>query len=98
MDPLRSIRNGFAHGRCAHSHFYAAWTSRHQSSMIPKALDATRYFTRHFVVPKLHDHQKIVLVPGLFGNSSDSWTEEFLLQKVKRYWSWAQEDARIAGL
>ena len=38
MDPLRSIRNGFANGRCAHSHFYAAWTSRHQSSMIPKAL------------------------------------------------------------
>ena len=38
MDPRRSIRNGFAHGRRAHSHFYAAWTSRHESSMIPKAL------------------------------------------------------------
>ena len=49
MDPLRSIRNGFANGapynlyiysrqRPPHSHFYAAWTSRHQSSMIPKAL------------------------------------------------------------
>ena len=38
MDPLRSIRNGFVHGPPAHSHFYAAWTSRHQSSMIPKAL------------------------------------------------------------
>ena len=38
MDPLRSIRHGFANGRYAHSHFYAAWTSRHESSMIPKAL------------------------------------------------------------
>ena len=38
MDPLNPIRNGFVHGRGAHSHFYAAWTSRHQSSMIPKAL------------------------------------------------------------
>ena len=44
MDPSRSIRNGFAHGNAinqtmhSHSHFYAAWTSRHESSMIPKAL------------------------------------------------------------
>ena len=38
MDPLRSIRNEFANGYPTHSHLYAAWTSRHQSSMIPKAL------------------------------------------------------------
>ena len=38
MDPRRSIRNGFANGAPPHSHFYAACTSRHQSSMIPKAL------------------------------------------------------------
>ena len=38
MDHLRSIRNGFANGYTTHSHFYAAWTSRHQSSTIPKAL------------------------------------------------------------
>ena len=38
MDPLSSIRNGFVHGDGPHSHFHAAWTSRHQSSMIPKAL------------------------------------------------------------
>ena len=38
MDPRRSIRNGFANGYITHSHFYAAWTSRHESSMIPKAL------------------------------------------------------------
>ena len=38
MDPLKCIRNGFANGPPAHSHFYAAWNSRHESSMIPKAL------------------------------------------------------------
>ena len=38
MDPRRCIRHGFVHGRGAHSHFYAACTSRHESSMIPKAL------------------------------------------------------------
>ena len=38
MDPRRCIRNGFANGDGPHSHFYAVCTSRHQSSMIPKAL------------------------------------------------------------
>ena len=38
MDPLNPIRNGFANGAPPHSHFYAAWSSRHESSMIPKAL------------------------------------------------------------
>ena len=38
MEPRRSIRNGFTNGAPPHSHFYAAWTSRHESSMIPKAL------------------------------------------------------------
>ena len=38
MDPRRSIRNGFANGGAPHSPFYAAWTSRHEPSMIPKAL------------------------------------------------------------
>ena len=38
MDPRNSIRNGFANGAPPHSHFYAVWSSRHESSMIPKAL------------------------------------------------------------
>ena len=38
MDPLIYIRNGFVNPSPMDSHFYAAWTSRHQSSMIPKAL------------------------------------------------------------
>ena len=38
MDPRRSIRNGFINPSPMDSHFYAAWTSRHESSMIPKAV------------------------------------------------------------
>ena len=38
MDPLNPIRNGFANGAPPHSHFRVAWGSRHESSMIPKAL------------------------------------------------------------
>ena len=38
MDPRRCIRNGFANGPPTHCHFYAACTSRHEPSMIPKAL------------------------------------------------------------
>ena len=38
MDPRSYIRNGFANGSPTHSHFYAVCTSRHESSMIPKAL------------------------------------------------------------
>ena len=38
MDPLRCIRNGFVNPYSMDSHFYAACTSRHESSMIPKAL------------------------------------------------------------
>ena len=39
MDPLDRIRNGFANGYTTHSHFYVACGSRHESSMIPKALE-----------------------------------------------------------
>ena len=38
MDPRSYIRNGFANGSPTHSHFYAVCSSRHESSMIPKAL------------------------------------------------------------
>ena len=38
MDPLNPIRNGFANWGRPHSHFRVAWGSRHESSMVPKAL------------------------------------------------------------
>ena len=38
MDPRSCIRNEFVHGYITHAPFYAACSSRHESSMIPKAL------------------------------------------------------------
>ena len=40
---------------------------------------------------------QVVLVPGLFGNRSDAWTDGFLTDKMNRYWEWAQQDKRVAG-
>ena len=56
MDPRSYIRNGFANGAPPHSHFYAAWTSRHESSMIPKALKfatCRRKWPPYLPIPKL---------------------------------------------
>ena len=62
MDPLRSIRNGFANGGCPHSHFYAAWTSRHESSMIPKALKIATLQKKMAPIPPHTWPSHIVLV------------------------------------
>ena len=51
MGPLGSIRNGFANGGAPHSHFRAAWGSRHQSSMIPKALKIATLQKKNAPIP-----------------------------------------------
>eukprot|EP01051_Picozoa_sp_SAG22_P026348 SAG22_NODE_8268_length_669_cov_0.838596_1_plen_176_part_01 len=66
------------------------------SSEVPEAT-AKRYFAEHFIYPKLHPHQKLITLPGLFGNRSDTWTDEFLVSKMHGYWAWAKADTRVAG-
>ena len=66
------------------------------SSTVPEA-NAQRYFYDHFIKPKLHESQRVVLVPGLFGNRSDAWTDQYLTAKLNGYWQWAQEDPLVAG-
>ena len=51
MDPLDRIRNGSANGRSTHSHFYVACGSRHQSSMIPKALKIATLHKKNAPIP-----------------------------------------------
>ena len=53
MDPENCIRNGFANGYTTHSHFYAACNSRHQPSMIPKAL---KFATLQKKMPPIPPH------------------------------------------
>jgi hypothetical protein len=65
----------------------------------PTVSEATtkRYIAEHHIYPKLHPHQKVVMLPGLFGNRSDAWTDDWLVKKVQEYWVWGKEDPRVAG-
>lgn len=58
---------------------------------------AKRYIAEHHIYPKLHPHQKVVMLPGLLGNRSDAWTDDWLVKKVQEYWAWGKEDSRVAG-
>ena len=51
MDPLNPIRNGFANPSPMDSHFRVAWGSRHQSSMIPKALKIATLQKKNAPIP-----------------------------------------------
>ena len=51
MDPRRCIRNGFVNPSRMDSHFYAACTSRHESSMIPKALKIATLQKKNAPIP-----------------------------------------------
>ena len=51
MDPLRYIRNGFANPAPPDSHFYAVCTSRHEPSMIPKALKIATLRKKNAPIP-----------------------------------------------
>ena len=51
MDPLRCIRNGFVNPSPMDSHFYAACTSRHEPSMIPKALKIATLQKKNAPIP-----------------------------------------------
>jgi len=75
-------------------------TSSCQSFTHTVSSQATRIWLHNIWVHfdrSLEITEKVVLVPGLFGNRSDSWTDDFLTDKMQRYWDWAQTDPRVAG-
>jgi hypothetical protein len=55
-------------------------------------------FLKQSVYPKLHDHQRVMVVPGLFGEKVDDATDTALVEKFENYWAMASEDKRIVGL
>ena len=66
-----------------------------------------RKFYSEFVYPTLSSHQRVLLVPGLFGNLSAlngvdpaavAAQDERLALKMEEYWRWAQADALVFGL
>jgi hypothetical protein len=62
-----------------------------------------REFARTHIIPTLHPHQRLMVVPGLYGNDSATPAEhalqdERLLAKLDAYWEWIQNDTRMVGL
>ena len=54
------------------------------------------------IFPKLHDHQKVMLVPGTFACSNLTYfpldgQAKNLVEKLDGYFEWAKSDERIAG-
>lgn len=54
------------------------------------------------IFPKLHDHQKAMLVPGTFACSNLTYfpldaQAKNLVDKLEGYFAWAKSDNRIAG-
>jgi hypothetical protein len=52
---------------------------------------------------RLHPHQRLLVVPGLYGNDSATTAEhavhdQQLVKKIELYWDWIQNDTTVVGL
>ena len=52
---------------------------------------------------RLHPHQRLLVVPGLYGNDSATAAEhalhdQQLVKKIELYWDWIQNDTNIIGM
>ena len=64
-----------------------------------------REMHQRYFFPVLQPHQKLVLVPGMFGPiaargdaSAMAAADESNVEKLQAYWKYAQEDSRIGGM
>eukprot|EP01052_Picozoa_sp_SAG31_P042206 SAG31_NODE_6630_length_1944_cov_2.072629_2_plen_236_part_00 len=80
------------HGRMRNS------TSPFYCPEIAAEADCVGKFLRETVYPKLHQHQRVFVVPGLFGVNADASTDDALVRKFSKYWELATADKRIVGL
>ena len=57
-------------------------------------------FYRRFVYPKLHPHQRTMVVPGLYGDATESVEsqEPALLEKLDAFWRWVRNDTKVVGI
>ena len=71
------------------------------STSIPEA-DAVKIIAHRFIVPKLHDHQQVLLVPGTFACSNLTYfaldgQAKNVVDKMEGYFKWAKAEKRIGG-
>ena len=64
---------------------------------------ANRAFVAQELIPRMHPHQRLMVIPGLYGNDSATATEHAvqdirLVAKLEAYWEWIKEDNKIVGL
>ena len=55
------------------------------------------------ILPKLHGHQQVLVVPGTFACSNLSYfpleqQAKNVVEKLDGYWAWMQQETRIAGM
>ena len=55
-------------------------------------------YLRRVVYPRLHPHQNVWVVPGLFGSVANNSVDEMLVRKLDRYWAMAINDSRVVGV
>ena len=60
-------------------------------------------YTEAVIVPKMHPHQKLMVVPGFYGNDTATAAEHTvqdgrLLAKLEAYWTWIKDDEKMVGL
>ena len=56
-----------------------------------------RAFYEHYIYPLLSSHQRVGVVPGTYGNSSESVEDEdpWLVKKLEGYFNWSLSDPRL---
>jgi hypothetical protein len=62
-----------------------------------------KIYEKAFATGRLHPHQRMLVVPGLYGNDSATHAEHAvhdkrLVLKLEQYWEWIQNESRIVGL
>ena len=60
-------------------------------------------FAAKEIIPKMHPHQRLMVVPGFYGNDTGTAEQHAvqdgrLLAKLEAYWAWIKSDERMAGL
>eukprot|EP01051_Picozoa_sp_SAG22_P015285 SAG22_NODE_1973_length_3224_cov_1.443840_3_plen_179_part_00 len=78
---------------------YAGW--RPGSNGTDEVAAAKKIFG--VIFPKLHGHQQVLVVPGTFACSNLSYFQldeqaKNVVAKLDGYWSWVQQEKRIAGM
>ena len=60
-------------------------------------------FAEQVIIPKMHPHQRLMVVPGFYGNDTATAAEQVvhddkMLEKLEAYWTWIKNDEHMIGI